>query len=93
MFFITQYNLKIVISILIFTFYIINQVSIIDFRITQLVLQIFLIRSDTTVVSEQPKCQLSALNVMAICDQRHANVSKQTMLLAGDDVTPPIGAA
>ena len=36
---------------------------------------------------------ISALNVMAICDQRHANVSKQTTLLAGDDVAPPIGAA
>ena len=36
---------------------------------------------------------ISALNVMVICDQRHANVSKQTMLLAGDDVAPPIGAA
>ena len=36
---------------------------------------------------------ISALNVMAIRDQRHENVSKQTTLLAGDDVTPPIGAA
>ena len=93
MFFITRYNLKNVISILIFTLYIINQVSIIDFRITRLVLQIFLIKSDITEVSEQPKCQLSVLNVMAICDQRHANVSKQTTLLAGDDITPHIGAA
>ena len=32
-------------------------------------------------------------NVMAICDQRHANVSKQKSLLAGDDVAPPIGTA
>ena len=37
--------------------------------------------------------QLFALNVMAICDKRHANVSKQTTLLADADVTPPIGAA
>ena len=81
------------ISIFIFTFYIINQVSIFDFHITRLVLQIFLIKSDIMEVSEQPKCQLSALNVMAICDQRHANVSKQTTLLAGDDVAPPTCAA
>ena len=81
------------ISILIFTFYIINQVSIFNFHITRLVLQIFLIKSDITEVSEQPKCQLSALNVMTIRDQRRANVSKQTTLLAGDDVAPPIGAA
>ena len=93
MFFITRYNLKIVISILIFTFYIINQVSILNFHITRLVLQIFRIKSDITEVSEQPKCQLSALNVKAIRDQRHTNVSKQTTLLAGDDVAPPIGAA
>ena len=93
MFFITRYNLKIVISILIFTFYIINQVTIFNFHITRLVLQIFWNKSDITEVSEQPKCQLSALNVMAIRDQRHENVSKQTTLLAGDDVTPPIGAA
>ena len=30
---------------------------------------------------------------MAIRDQRHANVSKQTPLLAGDDVALSIGAA
>ena len=28
---------------------------------------------------------ISTLNLMAICDQRHANVSKQTMLLARID--------
>ena len=33
MFFITRYNLKIVISFFIFTFYIINQVSIFNFQI------------------------------------------------------------
>ena len=59
---------------------------------TLLVLQIFLIKSDITEVSEQPKCQLSALNDMAICDQRHAKGSKQTIILAGDDDAPPIGA-
>ena len=41
MFFITRYNLKIVISILIFTFFIINQVSIFNFRIPELVLRLF----------------------------------------------------
>ena len=70
-----------------------NQVSIFDFHITRLVFRIFLIRFDITEVSEQPKCQLSALNVMAIYDQRHTNVSKQTTLLAGNGVVPPIGVA
>ena len=70
-----------------------NQVSSFDFHITRLVLHIFWIKSDITEVSEQPKCQHSALNVIAICDQRHANISEQTTLLAGDDVAPPIGAA
>ena len=93
MFFITRYNLKIVISIFIFTFYIINQASIFYFHITRFVLQIFRIKSDITEVSEQTKMPAPALNVMAICDQRHANVSKQTTLLAGDDVAPPIDAA
>ena len=35
------------------------------------------------------KRQISALNVNAICDQRHANVSKQTKLLGGVDVDQP----
>ena len=93
MFFITRYNLKIVISSLVLAFYIINQVSIFHFHITRLVLQKFCIKSDITEVLEQPKCQLSAPNVMVICDQRHANVSKQTTLLTGDDVAPLIGMA
>ena len=37
---------------------------------------------------EQPKRQISALNVMAIRVQRHANVSKQETLLEGLDVSP-----
>ena len=71
---------KNVISIFIFTFNIINQAPIFDFHITRLVLQIhvFQIKSDIPKVSEQPNYQLSTLNAMAICDQRHANVSKQT---------------
>ena len=81
------------ISIFIFTFFIIYLVSFLDFHTTRLVSQIFCIKSDIAEVLEQPKCQLSALNVMAICDQCHTNVSKQTMLLAGDDFGPPISAA
>ena len=44
---------------------------------------------DITEVSELPKRQISGLNLMAICDQHHANVSKKTMLLDGLDVNPP----
>ena len=46
-----------------------------------------------TKVSEQPKCLISAFNVIVIRDKRHANVSKQTKLLAGVDVPPPNGVA
>ena len=38
---------------------------------------------------EQPRGGTRALNVMAIHDQRHANVSKQRTLLADVDVDPP----
>ena len=69
-------------SIFIFTFYIINQVSIFNFHITWLVLRIFSIKSDITEVSEEPEYHISALNV-----------SKQTTLVAGVDVAPPDGAA
>ena len=41
---------------------------------------------DMTEVSEWPKRQISALNVMAILYQGHIAVSKQTMLLAGVDM-------
>ena len=37
---------------------------------------------------EQPERQISALNVMTICVQRHATVSKQATLLDGLDVSP-----
>ena len=37
---------------------------------------------------EQPKRKISALNVMAIRVQRHANVIKQATLLDGLDVSP-----
>ena len=62
------------ISIFIFTFYIINQVSIFDFHITRLVLQIFLINSEITEVLELPKCQLPTLNVMAIYAYNVVNI-------------------
>ena len=44
-------------------------------------------------VSEQPKRLISAVNVIAIRDKRHANFSKQRTLLAGVDVPPPNGEA
>ena len=37
---------------------------------------------------EQPKHKISALNVMTIRVQRHANVSKQATILDGLDVSP-----
>ena len=37
---------------------------------------------------EQPKRQISALNIMAIRVQRHPNVSKQATLSDGLDVRP-----
>ena len=45
------------------------------------------------VILEQPKCQIFALNVMAIRDRRHTNKSKQITSLAGFDVALPIGVA
>ena len=38
---------------------------------------------------EQPRGGTPVLNVMTICDQRHANISKQTMLLADVDIARP----
>ena len=58
------------------------------FFITWLVFQIFYIKSDITYGLEQPKRQISALNVMAIRVQRHTNASKQATLLDGLDVSP-----
>ena len=46
-----------------------------------------------TEVLEQPGDGPPALNVMAISDQRYANVSKQMTLLADVDVAPPHGTA
>ena len=70
------------ISILIFTFYIINQICFIILYQIWLVFLIFEIKHCLTEVLEQPGGGTPALNVTAICDQRHANVSKQRTLLA-----------
>ena len=93
MFCITRCNLKIVISILILTFYIINQISICIQHLTQLVFWTLVIKSNLTEVSEQPRGETPTLNVMAIRDQRHANVSKQRILLEDIDVALPQGTA
>ena len=80
------------ISILIFTFYIINQIRFIilyQIRLVFLISEIILPNG----VLEQPGGGTPALNVMAICDQRHANVSKQRTLLADADVAPHQGSA
>ena len=76
-----------------FTFYIINQISIFIPHQTRLVFWILEIKSNLKEVSEQPRGETPALNVMAIRDQRHANVSKQRTLLVAVDVALPKGAA
>ena len=81
------------ISVLIFTFYIINQIPIFIQHLTQLVFWIPVIKSNLMEVSEQPRGETSALNVMAIRDQRHENVSIQRTLLEDVDVAPPQGTA
>ena len=90
---ITRCNLKIVISMFMFTFYIIIQLSIFIQHLTRLVFYISVIKSSLTEVSEQPRDETPALNVMEIRDQRHANVNKQRMLLVDVEVAPPKGAA
>ena len=60
-----------------FTFYIINKISIFIQHLTLLVFWILVIKSNLTEVSEQPRGETTALNVIVIRDQRHANVSKQ----------------
>ena len=89
MFFITRWNLKIVISILIFTFYIINQISVIIYHPAGLVFHIFRVKQYLTEVLEQPRGGTPTLNVMALRDQLDANVSKQRTLLADIDFAPP----
>ena len=80
MIFITRWNLKTMISILIFTFYIINQICIIILYQIRLVFLLFEIKYCLTEVLEQPGGGTPALNVIAIRDQRHANVSKKRTL-------------
>ena len=75
------------ISILIFTFYIIILYQI------RLVFLIFEIKYSLTEVLEQPGGWTPVFNVMAIRDQRHANVSKQRTLLAASGVAPHHGSA
>ena len=75
--------------LLIFVFYIVCQVSSINFYITWLVFWIFSIILDITEGWEQPKRHIPAFNAMTIRARRQTNVSKQTTLLDGVDVVPP----
>ena len=93
MIFITRRNLKRMISILIFTFYIINQICIIILYQIRLVFLTFEIKYCLKEVLEEPGGGIPTLNVMAIREQRHANVSKERTLLADTDVAPPHGLA
>ena len=77
------------ISILIFTFYIIIQICFIILYQIRLVLLIFEIKYCITEVLEQPGGGGAELSR----DQRHANVSKQRTLLADADVAPNHGSA
>ena len=81
------------ISVLIFTFGFINQLSIIILHPIWLVFIIFKIKCCLTEFLEQPGGGSRAFNVMVIRNQRHANVSKQRTLLADVDVVPHHGAA
>ena len=78
------------ISILIFTFCFINQLSIIILHPVWLVFIIFKIKYCLTEVLEQPGGGSHAFNVMVIRKQRHANVSKQRTDV---DVAPHHGVA
>ena len=91
--FITRWNFKTMISILIFTFYIINQICIIILYQIRLVFLIFEIKYCLTEVLEQPGGGTPTLKVMVIRDQRHANVIKQRTLLVDADVVPHHGLA
>ena len=83
-------QLNIVISILVFTFYIIKLICIIIQYPTRLVFRVFSIKPYLTEVSEQPRGGTPALNVKAIRDRRYANDSKQP---ADVDVALPQGVA
>ena len=77
------------ISILMFTFYIIIQIAITILHPIRLVFLIFRIKYCLTEVLKQPGGGTHALNVIVIHDQCHAKVSKQRTLLADVDVAPP----
>ena len=81
------------ISILIFAFYITNEICIIILYQIMLVFFIFEIKYCLTEVLEQPGGGIPALKVMAIRDYRHANVRKQRTLMANADVAPLNGSA
>ena len=90
-----RYPIKVseVLSILIFTFYIINQIYLIIFHPNSLViLEKWNILSVTEVL-EQPVNESPVHNVVAIREWRHTNVDKQRKILVDVDVTPPRGAA
>ena len=73
--------------------YIVNQISIFIQHLTRLVVWIWVVKSNLTDVSEKPRGETPILNVMAMRDQHHANISKQRTLLVDGDVAPPQGAA
>ena len=81
--------LKLVISILIFIFHIINPISAITLHLNALVFVISGIKYHLTEILEQPGGGFPALNVMEIHGRRHANVCKQRTLQAEVDVAPP----
>ena len=92
MFCIIQCKLKIWISNLIFTFYIINQTYLIIFHpISLVILEKWNILIVTEVLEQQAN-EIPVNNVVAIREWRHANVDKQRKLLVDVDVTPPRGA-
>ena len=92
MIFIIRWNLKTMISNLIFIFYIINQICFIILYQIRLEYLIFEIKYCLTEVLEQPGGGTPTLNVIDTRYQRHANVSKQRNLLADADVAPHHGS-
>ena len=76
------------ISILIFTFCIFNQTSIVSLHPIRLVFLIFRTNYYVMEVFEQPGSGTPALNAMAIRDQCHGNDRKHRTLLADVDVVP-----
>ena len=78
---------------LLFTFYIINQISIIIKHLTVLVFLRITIKSYLTGGLVTARRRNSRLKVMTIHNQHHANVSKQRTLLAEVDLTTSKGVA